>query len=265
MSKEITEYKGNSPVENIKKLLGSGVSIKDLKEFLDLQKEWEESEAVKAYNLDMAEFKKNVPDLLKTKHVRYESKKTGEVTEYYHADLGEIVATLLPALAEYGFNHSWNYEQDSNGITVTCVITHKQGHSKSNPLCAPPDSSGGKNTIQAISSTTTYLERYTFLGSLGLAAKGMDDDGRGAEPEEPEQPKELTPESQNWQFAKNAWLRDGNLKKVLSISNVSEENQALIIYQCAREIYEQNGDFKAIDGYEGLTDEIMSRIIEEEK
>jgi len=47
---------------------------------------------------------------------------------------------------------------------------------------ASPDSSGGKNSIQAIGSTISYLERYTFMAATGLAAKGMDDDGGGAEP-----------------------------------------------------------------------------------
>ena len=40
----------------------------------------------------------------------------------------------------------------------------------------PADNSGGKNSIQGIGSSITYLQRYTLKLALGLAA-GRDDDG----------------------------------------------------------------------------------------
>ena len=48
---------------------------------------------------------------------------------------------------------------------MTCQITHELGHSESVEMTAPPDDSGGKNTIQSIASTKTYLERYTLLAA----------------------------------------------------------------------------------------------------
>lgn len=244
MTNELTEYKGSSPVDNIKKLLGSGVSVKDLKEFLDLQKQWEEREAEKAFNIDMAEFKKEVPSILKTKHVRYQT-KAGDIVEYDHADLGEIVEALIPALSKYGFNHSWSFDQTSN-IKVTCTITHRLGYSKSNSLTAPPDTSGGKNTIQAISSAGTYLQRYTFLGSLGIAAKGKDDDGKGAAEEKKPDKKTITPETKvGWKRAKEAYIRDGNFKAVLEYANISEDNQKKIIEEIG---FEESAKKEAMRG-----------------
>ena len=49
-------------------------------------------------------------------------------------------------------------------------------------MAAGPDGSGGKNAIQAIGSTVSYLERYTLLAATGLATEDQDDDGRGANP-----------------------------------------------------------------------------------
>jgi hypothetical protein len=263
MSNELTEYRAISPVENIKKMIGNGVSMADLKEFLKMQEDWEKREAEKAFNIAMSEFKKDVPTILKTQHVKYAT-KAGDVVEYYHADLGVIVATLIPVLAKFGFDHSWQYSQDSNGIRVTCIITHKQGHSKSNSLVAPPDSSGGKNTIQAISSTTTYLERYTFFGSLGLAAKGMDDDGRSSETK-PEK-KTLTPEdAPRWKQAVNAYKREKGFKSIDAHAEISDEHKALICYQVAHECFEKFGNFEKIAGYEGITEEIKNRIIDEKR
>jgi hypothetical protein len=55
------------------------------------------------------------------------------------------------------------------------------GHSERTTLSATADTSGSKNSIQAIGSTVTYLQRYTLLAAVGLAAGG-DDDGQAASP-----------------------------------------------------------------------------------
>jgi hypothetical protein len=62
-------------------------------------------------------------------------------------------------------------------VKVTCKLTHKQGHSEEVTLEAPLDTSGGKNNIQAMGSSVSYLERYTLLAITGLATKEQDDDG----------------------------------------------------------------------------------------
>ena len=45
--------------------------------------------------------------------------------------------------------------------------------------------------------------------------------------------KEITPATaQAWQFAKNAYLRDGNLEAVLAKADMTAENQRLLIAEC---------------------------------
>jgi len=41
----------------------------------------------------------------------------------------------------------------------------------------PFDKSGGKNDIQAIASSVTYLRRYTLTGALGISTCEDDNDG----------------------------------------------------------------------------------------
>src|SRR5437660_174203 len=65
-------------------------------------------------------------------------------------------------------------------IRVTCILTHVQGHSEQVSMSAQPDTSGSKNSIQAIGSTASYLQRYTLFAATGLAPKDADTDG--AEP-----------------------------------------------------------------------------------
>lgn len=178
MSKEITEQTGNSPAEIANQILKFGGDLSSIEKLMELQERHDANEAKKAFNTAMSEFKKNPPDILKSKNVSYKT-SSGE-TSYNHADLGQITTVIGAALAEHGLNATWKTEQEK-GITVTCTITHELGHSQSTSLSSPPDTSGGKNSIQAIGSTITYLQRYTLLALTGLAAHDQDDDGAGAD------------------------------------------------------------------------------------
>jgi hypothetical protein len=169
-----------TPADLVRYAMESGADLDRLERLMDMQIKWEANEARKAYHLAMAQFKKNPPTIIKDKHVSFDTSKGR--TEYDHATLGEVCEKIVAALAEYDFSHRWIPGRADNGcMKVTCVLTHKLGYSEETELEAPHDQSGGKNSIQAMSSTVTYLQRYSLLAAVGLAAKDMpDDDGRGA-------------------------------------------------------------------------------------
>ena len=168
-----------SPIEMIQQLKSAGLEVADMKEMLALQKEYEENEAKKAFNLALAEFKSEDIFIEKDKNVSYTTDKG--TTAYNHATLGNIVAIAVPFLSNHGFSHRWDMKQTEGGvIRVEFILTHKLGHSEGTGLQAGLDQSGGKNNIQALASTVTYLERYTFLAGTGLAAADQDDDGQAA-------------------------------------------------------------------------------------
>lgn len=145
---------------------------------LDMKLKFEADEARKMYIAAMHEFRSNPPDINKTKKVEYRN-KDGSMTTYRHAELDDVTQIISEALAKVEIRPSWKTSYVNDRITVTCVLTHKFGHSEEvATLAGPPDVSGGKNNIQAIGSTTSYLERYTLLAGTGLAAKGQDDDGK---------------------------------------------------------------------------------------
>lgn len=154
--------------------LKAGMTVADMRAMLDIQKEWEANEARKAYVADMAAFKLNPPEIFKTKHVSFSD------TSYMHATIGDVNEKIVAALAQHGFSHRWETNQDGGTVIVTCTLTHRLGHSESNTLKAGADNSGKKNAIQAVCSTVTYLERYTLLAACGMATKDLpDDDGAG--------------------------------------------------------------------------------------
>lgn len=171
-----------NPVQMIALAVQQGMPLETLQVLRQMQKEWEADEARKAFVAAMAAFKANPPELVKDKHVEFTTSKG--TTSYDHATLGGLCAAIIKGLAAHGISHRWETAQQENRIKVTCVLTHAQGHSESVSLHSESDNSGGKNSIQAIGSAVTYLQRYTLLAATGLAALDQDDDGKGSEPVE---------------------------------------------------------------------------------
>lgn len=157
-----------------------GADLDRLERLMALQERWEANEARKAFHAAMAAFHSEPITIGKDKHVDYTS-KSGIRTQYDHATLGNIVKVVVPRLGMHDLSHSWEPARTEGGrVTVTCRVTHKQGHTESVTLDAPLDDSGGKNNIQALGSAITYLQRYTLIAILGLATEDQDDDGREA-------------------------------------------------------------------------------------
>jgi hypothetical protein len=102
---------------------------------------------------------------------------TGHNNKKY-ADFAAIAAVVDPILGDNGLSYRFRTVQTDKAITVTCVL-FGHGHSEENTLTAPPDNSGNKSPIHSMGSTLTYLQRYTLVQALGLAASN-DDDGRAA-------------------------------------------------------------------------------------
>lgn len=169
----------NSPATIMANLMSQGATTEAIDKMMELQFKWEANEAKKAYFEAVAEFKKNPPKIWKDSHVNYKA-KSGVVTDYNHATLGNITEIISSSLAEHGLSVSWKQLQEGGSLTVICKLTHRLGYSESTSMTAPPDTSGGKNSIQAIASTNSYLCRYTILAITGLATHDMDDDARAA-------------------------------------------------------------------------------------
>lgn len=159
----------------------ASTSIEKMEQLFELQLRWEQNEGKKAYFDAFAAFKAETVKILKDKKVGY-TNKDGSFTGYSHATIGAAVNAIVPVLAKHGLSHRWDVQQDNGMISVSCILSHRLGHSESISMTAGKDDSGKKNLIQQIASTVTYLQRYTLLAITGLATEDQqDDDGRGSE------------------------------------------------------------------------------------
>lgn len=156
-----------NPMQLMQMAVESNADLDKLEKLMSLQERWEAGEAKKAFYDAMASFQRNCPDI----------KKLKKGHNYMYAPLGDIMAQIREPLYDCGL--SIRFEQDhSAGITVTCVVTHKGGHSERTTMTGGADTSGSKNGIQAIGSTVTYLQRYTVIGALGITTADADIDAR---------------------------------------------------------------------------------------
>ena len=169
-----------TPAQLLEIAVSQGADLEKLERLMALQERWEANEARKEFVLAMAAFKQEPLEIFKRKEVGYTTKE-GEFVGYKHATLSDVANVVVPAMARYDLSHRWDVRQEGGRIIVTCVVTHKRGHSETVTLDGAPDSSGKKNQIQQVASTVTYLQRYTLLLATGLAAQDqLDDDGQGA-------------------------------------------------------------------------------------
>ncbi len=173
-----------TPMELLASAIERGMAPETIEKLMALQERYEASLARKEFDAAMAAAKAQIQPVIKNQKVKYPGKDGKPGTEYAHEDLAAIARAIDPILTKNGLSYRWRTSSEPNlPIKVTCIIAHRLGHSEETTLSAGADSSGSKNSIQAIGSTVTYLQRYTLKAALGLAA-AKDDDGKATE--EPE-------------------------------------------------------------------------------
>lgn len=151
----------------------NGATVAEMKEFYQFQREIEADQARKAFHVAFAAFKAEAIVVLRNVEI-----KDGPLKGKRHADLYGAVSVTVPYLSKHGLSHRWKLTRDEPAwLEVTCVITHVLGHYEEFAMGGAPDTGPGRDGIKARGSSITYLERYSFMGVCGIAAKGQDDDG----------------------------------------------------------------------------------------
>lgn len=159
-----------TPMDMLNRAVSSGADLDMIEKLMNLQERWETSNARKAFDEAVAAAKAEIPAIQRN--------ATGHNSKKY-ADFAAIARVVDPIIGKHGLSYRFRTTQNGT-IAVTCILSHKAGHSEETTLCGPADKTGSKNDIQAIGSTLTYLQRYSLVQMLGLAA-AADDDGKSAE------------------------------------------------------------------------------------
>ena len=166
------EPKSITPMDLLQTAIEREGSIDVIERLARLQMEMMDKEAKNAYVEAFEKFKANVPAIFKDSAIMVNGVERGK-----YAKLDKICNILIPALLKVGITHRWKTRTSEDGkmIFVTCYLRHRAGYEEEgSTLGGAPDTSGSKNPTQATGSTTAYLQRYTLVGSCGLAIKDQD-------------------------------------------------------------------------------------------
>jgi hypothetical protein len=173
-----------TPMQLVERAMAAG-NLELVEKFMALQERWETRQARKAFDAAIAMAKAEIKPILKKQEVDFPAKNGGSRTNYKYEGFSDIAEHVDPILAKHGLSYRHRPKQEGKILTITCILSHRDGCSEETSLFAGNDESGNKNSIQSIGSTATYLQRYTLKLALGLAA-AKDDDGKGADPTEEE-------------------------------------------------------------------------------
>lgn len=171
----VAPFSAITPMAMLDRAVEQGAGIEVLAKLMELQERWDRNQSRKAFDNAMSAAKAEIPTISKNREVDFTSAKGR--TNYKHEDLAEITRIVTPILGKHGLSYRFRTASPvGEPITVTCIVSHRDGYSEENTLVAGRDETGNKNSIQSIGSTITYLQRYTLKAALGLAASN-DDDG----------------------------------------------------------------------------------------
>jgi hypothetical protein len=97
--------------------------------------------------------------------------------KYKYATFEQINSVVKPILAAHDLFLNFTTNCGNDGLSVTAVITHKDGYSRQTTGRFPVDDSGGKTQIQALASGISYGKRHMMNALLNITTHGEDDDG----------------------------------------------------------------------------------------
>lgn len=164
-----------TPAGLIRLAISKDLDIEKLERLIRLQRERDEDLARQEFCEALSNFQGAVSPIGREDRV-----DAGRAGRRKYASLGTIFAAIREPLRQHGLSFRFRQQQAGDQITITCIVSHALGHAEETSLTAAPDVSGGKNAIQAIGSTVTYLQRYTLVAALGLTTCDDDDDGETA-------------------------------------------------------------------------------------
>lgn len=177
VDQEVQAYESTQSVSPLAAMLSSGQhDVASIERLWEIQKEWEDKEARKAYYKAMASAREEMPMV---KRNRRNSHLNSE-----YADLDAMIATSGPTVAKHGLCYSFKYDQSQPGYVRTiCTCTHEMGHSDSTeatmpvmePIRGKESGRQATNACQSVGVAMTYGQRRSFAALFSIAT-GDDND-----------------------------------------------------------------------------------------
>ena len=151
------------------------VDIDKMERLFEMHRQAQAGQARAAFDVAMSAMQPHLPII----EERGEIKNNAGKTQSTYALWEDINEALRPILAEFGFSLSFRVKTEAGKVAVTGILAG-HGHREETTIDLPIDSSGSKNGVQSVGSSTSYGQRYTAKLLLNLTSRGSDDDGQSA-------------------------------------------------------------------------------------
>lgn len=152
------------------------IDVAKLERLIAMQERVLDRQREAAFNEAFVAMQPDIPEITEKGEIK---NKEGHVQSKYALN-EDIQRVLRPILKQSGFSLSFSTEwPDKKTIKVVGILTHVEGHSRKSEFLSDADTSGNKNSVQALGSAISYGRRYTTLDLLNITSRGQDDDGQG--------------------------------------------------------------------------------------
>ena len=172
MTTDITKQESSAMLSVIERVATNpDADIAKLEKMLDMQERILTRNAMVAFNAAMAEMQSDIPVIAKSGAIVVNGQERSK-----YARFDDIMKVIKPVLQQHGFAVSFRTESGEGFVKVTGILMHREGRREETSMALPLDSSGSKNTVQAIGSSTAYGKRYVLCALLNIATGDEDDD-----------------------------------------------------------------------------------------
>lgn len=161
------------------------VDVDKMERLFALQERVQERVAKQLFVEAKVAMRSELPEITRKGHIVIRDKQTNAITQdTAFARFEDIHEAVTPVLTRHGFDLSYRNGLAPDGkVRVTTILSHVAGHQEETEFDLPHDSSGSKNSVQAVGSSTSYGKRYGTLSILNIKVCGEDDDGATAVPD----------------------------------------------------------------------------------
>lgn len=151
--------------------------IDKLERLMAMHERMQARDAEAEFNAAMAAMQSDIPSIAERGAIVVNGQKRSD-----YATFEDINDVIKPIMQQHGFAITFKVENVASGLSVTGILMHRAGHRESTAMLLPLDTSGSKNAVQAVGSSTSYGKRYVMSALLNLTTRGEDDDGHAAVP-----------------------------------------------------------------------------------
>ena len=160
------------PAAMLQTAIEKDLDVDKIERLMTLYERWLADERRSAYFKAIGKFQAEMPEVKRTQGIPDKNDKI----KYRYATLDDILKVARPLLKKHKLTYRWKTETMDDGVNVTCVLTHEQGHEEpSDPVFIPTFSGQKTNAAQDAGSAIQYGRRYSFCNVTGIQPADDDD------------------------------------------------------------------------------------------